>query len=92
MALKKRTTTLFSFEERFKAYVGAKVIDNMQLLQEKRREEFNQKVSLMVSGDIDKNFSNAEFRSNIDAANPDNMLLELTQQFIHRAIIMGVKA
>ena len=46
----------------------------------------------MVSGDIDKNFSNAEFRLNTDASNPDNMLVELTQAFIHRAIITGVKA
>ena len=72
--------------------MAAKVSDNMQLLQEKRREEFNQKVSIMVSGDIDENFSNVEFRSHIDNSNPDNMLVDLTHQFIHRAIVIGVKA
>lgn len=74
----KRQHTLFSFEERFKAYVALKVIDNMELLQEKRRDEFRKKVNIMAQGDIDENFSNAEFRSNVDSMNPDNMLVDLT--------------
>jgi len=64
----------------------------MELLQEKRMQEFNQKVNIMVQQDIDENFSNAEFRSYIDNSNPDNMLVDLTHQFIHRAIVIGVKA
>ena len=35
--LMRRNTTMFSFEERFKAFIGLKVNDNMQILQEKRR-------------------------------------------------------
>ena len=30
--IKRKQTTLFSFEERFKAFVGLKVVDNMELL------------------------------------------------------------
>ena len=49
------------------------------------------KVRVMMNGDIDK-FNNADFRSFIDNSNPDNMLVDLTHQFIHRAIVIGVQA
>lgn len=81
----------FSFEERFKAYIGQKVEDNIEILQEKRRMEFNARVNGMLYGDIDADLSNAEFRQNIDPLNSSNMLLELTHQFVHQAIKVGAK-
>ena len=69
---------MFSFEDRFKAFVGLRVQDNMEILQEKRLAEYNAKVALMLNADIDENFTNAEFRSYVDQSNPDNMLVDLT--------------
>jgi len=63
----------------------------MEILQEKRLAEYNAKVALMLNADIDENFTNAEFRSYVDHSNPDNMLVDLTHQFIHRAIEVGHK-
>ena len=45
----------------------------------------------MLEGDIDEHFTNVEFRSFIDPLNPDNMLVDLTHQFIHRAIVTGLR-
>ena len=89
--IEKKTTQLFSFEERFKAFVGTKVLANMELLQQKRRDEFMDQVCIMVDGDIDT-FNNAEFRQFIDNSNPNNMLVDLTHQFIHKAIVIGIQA
>ena len=71
-------TTLFSFEDRFKAFVGLKVVDNMEILQEKRLAEYNDKVNLMLNGDIDEHFTNAEYRAYVDKNNPHNMLVDIT--------------
>lgn len=82
---------VFSFEERFKAFIGHKIIDNMELLQEKRQAEYNSKVMAMCYEDVDEEFTNAEFRSFLDNSNHDNMLEDLVQQFVHKAIELGAK-
>ena len=85
----RRNTTFFTFEERFKAFVGNKVIDNVSILQERRQKEYNHKVNQMLHSDLDQTFTNIEFRRNVDPSNPDNMLVDLTHAFIHRAIEVG---
>ena len=45
----------------------------------------------MLNGDIDDEFTNQEFRSYLDASNPENLIEDLTQHIIHIAIERGVK-
>ena len=82
---------MFSFEDRFKAFLANKVLDNMEILQEKRNKEFQERVNQMLYSDIDETFTNAEFKHFMDPKNADTMLLDLTHQFIHRAIQIGHK-
>ena len=43
----------------------------------------------MLSEDIEQKFSTADFRQAIDPNNPENMLYDLTQAIIERAINIG---
>ena len=45
----------------------------------------------MLEGDIDKLFTNAEFRKFIDPLQQECMLIDLTHQFINRAVVKGYK-
>ena len=45
----------------------------------------------MLEGDIDKLFTNAEFRKFIDPLQQECMLIDLTHQFINRAVVKGSK-
>ena len=80
---------MFSFEERFRAFIANKVLDNMEILQEKRHKEFQANVERMLESDINKHFTNAEFKHYMDPRSTDSMLQDLVHQFIHRAVVVG---
>ena len=69
---------MFSFEERFRAFIASKVLDNMEILQEKRNKEFQDRVNQMLYSDIDEHFTNAEIKHFMDPKSADSMLLDLT--------------
>lgn len=50
----------------------------MEILQEKRNKEFQERVNQMLYSDIDETFTNAEFKHYMDPKNADTMLLDLT--------------
>ena len=49
----------FSFEERFKNFIAEKVSENMEILKEKRVNEFHMRLNQMLESDIHKQFTNA---------------------------------
>ena len=59
--------SFFSFEERFKNFVTAKVFENMEILKEKRVNEFHMRLNQMLEADINKQFTNAQFKQYTDS-------------------------
>jgi len=73
-------------------YIANKVVDNMEILQEKKLGEFSENVEKMLSAaDLEECFTTAEFKHFLDPLNPDNMLTDLTHKFIHRAVEIGLE-